>query len=106
MADGAVHGDLGISFTSRQPIGPLVVQRIPASLELTVASMIWIVLLGWPAGFIAGLYKNTRIDGPVDVRARRAVDPLFWIGTILILIFAVNLHWLRPRGTCRSSTTP
>jgi peptide/nickel transport system permease protein len=96
---GLVHGDLGISFTSRQPIGPLVMDRIPASLELTVASMVWIVVLGWPAGFVAGLYKDTRLDRVLSTFALVGLStPLFWIGTILILVFAVDLHWLPSQG--------
>jgi peptide/nickel transport system permease protein len=104
---GLVHGDLGISFTSRQPIGPLVVQRIPASLELSIASMVWIVVLGWPAGFIAGLYKDTRIDRVLSTFSLVGLStPLFWIGTILILVFAVHLGWLPSQGYVPFFTDP
>jgi peptide/nickel transport system permease protein len=96
---GLVHGDLGISFASRQPIGPILIDRIPATLQLTIASMIWVVLIGWPAGFFAGLHKDTWIDRVFSVVALVGLStPVFWLGTVLILIFSVKLHWLPSGG--------
>jgi peptide/nickel transport system permease protein len=96
---GLVHGDLGISFSSRQPIGPILIHRIPATLQLTIASMIWVVLLGWPAGFFAGLRKDTWIDRVFSVVALVGLStPVFWLGTVLILVLSVKLHWLPSGG--------
>jgi peptide/nickel transport system permease protein len=104
---GLVHGDLGISFTSRQPIGPLIATRIGASLQLTIASMIWILILGWPAGYLAGLYKDSRLDRILSVLALVGLStPLFWIGTLLTLILAVDLHWLPSQGYVPLSQDP
>src|SRR5262245_1808703 len=81
---GAVHGDLGISFSSRQPIGPILIHRIPATLQLTFASMFWVVLIGWPSGFLAGLHKDTWVDRVFSVFALVGLSmPFFWIGTVL-----------------------
>jgi peptide/nickel transport system permease protein len=96
---GLVHGDLGISFSSRQPIGPILIHRIPATLQLTIASMVWVVLLGWPAGFFAGLRKDTWIDRVFSVVALVGLStPVFWLGTVLILVLSVKLHWLPSGG--------
>jgi peptide/nickel transport system permease protein len=96
---GAVHGDLGISFASRQPIGPILIHRIPATLQLTIASMIWVVLIGWPSGFLAGLHKDTWVDRVFSVFALVGLSmPFFWIGTVLILVFSVKLHLLPSGG--------
>jgi peptide/nickel transport system permease protein len=96
---GAVHGDFGISFSSRQPVGPILIHRIPATLQLTIASMIWVVLIGWPAGFFAALRKNTWIDRVFSVLALIGLStPFFWLGTVLILILSVKLHWLPSGG--------
>src|SRR5262249_8219656 len=88
---GLVHGALGISFPSRQPIGPILIHRIPATLQLTAASMFWVVLLGWPIGFFAGLRKDTWIDRVFSVSALVGLStPVFWLGTVLILVFSVK----------------
>jgi peptide/nickel transport system permease protein len=96
---GLVHGDLGISFSSRQAIGPILIHRIPATLQLTAASMFWVVLLGWPIGFFAGLRKDTWIDRVFSVAALVGLStPVFWLGTVLILVLSVKLHWLPSGG--------
>src|SRR5262249_49166181 len=77
---GLVPGDLGISFSSRQPIGPILIHRIPATLQLTAASMFWVVLLGWPIGFFAGLRKDSWIDRVFSVSALVGLStPVFWL---------------------------
>jgi peptide/nickel transport system permease protein len=96
---GLFHGDLGISFSSRQAIGPILIHRIPATLQLTIASMIWVVLIGWPSGFFAGLRKDTWVDRLFSVFALVGLStPFFWIGTVLILVLSVKLHWLPSGG--------
>jgi len=93
------HGDLGISFTSRQPIGPVLINRIPATVELTIAGMFLAILLGLPAGFIAGFRKDTPLDRVLSLGALGGLStPAFWLGTILIFVFAVRLGWLPSSG--------
>jgi peptide/nickel transport system permease protein len=88
---GLLQGNLGISFISRQPITSILVNRIPASLELTAAGMVAIVLFGWPAGFVAGLLKGTWFDRVVSTLAAVGLSvPQFWLGTLFIVFIAVN----------------
>jgi peptide/nickel transport system permease protein len=96
---GLVHGNLGISFQSREPIATIVGDRIVPTLHLTIASMVWIVVIGLPAGFLAGIYKDSWIDRVLSTSALAGLSaPVFWLGTILILVFSVELHWLPSQG--------
>jgi peptide/nickel transport system permease protein len=96
---GAVHGDLGISFSSRQPIGPILIDRIPATLQLTLVSMVFTVFIGWPMGFFAGRHKDTWVDRTFSLLALVGLStPVFWIGTVLILVVSVHHHWLPSQG--------
>jgi peptide/nickel transport system permease protein len=93
------HGDLGTSFTSRQKITPTLVNRIPATLQLTVVGLAFTVLLGWPLGFLAALFKDTWMDRALSSLTLVGLStPMFWVGTLLILIFAMHLRWLPAGG--------
>ncbi len=93
------HGDLGISFITRQPITPVLMDRIPATLQLTVTGLIFTVALGWLGGFLAGAFKDTWADRMLSgITLVGLSTPVFWIGTILILVFAVHLRWLPAGG--------
>ena len=100
-----LRGDLGRSFVFGMPVIQLILQRLPATLELTLVAVIGATLIGVPLGLYAG-YKP---DSPI-ARIVMAVSilgfsvPTFWIGLILILIFAVELGWL-PAGS-RGPTRP
>ncbi len=97
--DGIFHGNLGTSFISREAIGPILASRAPASLELTVAGMLAVVVIGWPLGFLAGLYKDSWIDHVVSSLAGLGLAvPQFWLGTLFILVFAVTFRWLPAEG--------
>jgi peptide/nickel transport system permease protein len=97
--EGLLRGDLGISFASRRPIAPILINRIPATLQLTVASMLVVVLVGWPAGFLAGLKKDTWIDRVLSVAVLTGLSsPVFLTGTILVLVFAIQFRWLPSQG--------
>ncbi len=96
---GALHGDLGISFRSRQPITPLLIDRIPATLELAGGSLLVAVLLGLPAGILAGLRKNTRFDYLFSLVSLGGYSmPVFWIGTLLLLVVGVQWKLLPSQG--------
>jgi peptide/nickel transport system permease protein len=93
-----LQGDLGRSFVLNMPVLDLVMSRLPATLELALAS----VLIGAFIGIPLGIYAGYKPDSPV-ARGIMAVSvlgfsvPTFWVGLILILTFAVNLGWL-PAG--------
>ncbi len=96
---GLGHGDLGVSLLTGQKVTPVVVARIPATAQLTLMSLLFTVLIGFPAGFFAGRHRGTWIDKVLSPAALLGLSmPVFWIGTLLILIFAVKLHWLPTGG--------
>jgi peptide/nickel transport system permease protein len=101
------RGYLGISFGSGQAIAPILVNRIPATLQLTVAGMLFTVLIGLPAGFFAGIYKGRWPDWLLSPASLVGLSlPPFWVGTLLILVVAIGLHWLPAGGYVRLTQDP
>jgi peptide/nickel transport system permease protein len=99
LASLFAHGDLGISFGSGQAITPMLINRIPATLQLTAAGMLFTVLIGLPAGFFAGVYKDSWLDRLLSVASLLGLStPPFWVGTLLILSIAIGLRWLPAGG--------
>jgi peptide/nickel transport system permease protein len=101
---GAIQGDLGRSFRHNEPALRLVVNRLPATLELAVVAMVIAVGFGIPLGVWAGL-KPDSISGK-SIMAGSIVGfslPNFWQGMMLIMLFAVFLGWLPAGG--RGPTT-
>ena len=101
------HGSLGITFGSGQPITPILISRIPATLQLTAAGMIFTVLIGLPAGFWAGIYKDRWPDWVLSPASLIGLStPPFWVGTLLILVVAIGLQWLPAGGYVPISQDP
>jgi peptide/nickel transport system permease protein len=95
----ALHGDLGQSFVHSTPALGLILERLPATLELAVVAMGLAVLIGIPLGLLAGL-KPESVAGR-SVMAGSIVGfslPTFWVGLMLILLFSVQLGWLPSKG--------
>jgi peptide/nickel transport system permease protein len=95
----AVRGDLGTSLTYQQPVAPLILERVGATLELGFAAMLFAVVVGVPAGVVAAARRGGIVDA--FVRCVSLVGqsmPVFWIALLLILVFAVNLRWLPASG--------
>lgn len=96
---GLIRGDLGRSIFSLVPITQSLLHRFPATLELTLVAMIFAVGVGVPAGIFAALRRGTIADTAVTLVAVSGVSfPVFWLGIILIYLFAVVLGWLPPSG--------
>lgn len=96
---GALTGDLGRSYISRIDVRDDIALRFPATLELTLAAMIFALVLGIPAGVVAALNRGTAVDTMFMIGALSGVSfPVFWLAIILIYIFSVNLGWLPPSG--------
>ena len=92
-------GDLGESTTQRLPVTTLVIERFPATLQLTALAFAFTLLLGLPIGVYAAAHRG----GPLDFFARGfavfgQATPNFWMGIVLIMIFAVWLGWLPAAG--------
>ena len=97
---GAVaHGDFGQSMRDGRPALQLVVERIPATLALTLPALMLKTCLGIPAGIYAALHRNTAIDRAVMAAATAGFTvPSFVLGLVLVLVFAVQLRWLPSGG--------
>ena len=91
--------DLGNSVTSRQPVRELIWQRLPNTLQLGFAAMAISIIIGLPIGVYAAVHRGTRWDGVARLFAVLGQSmPSFWLGVLLILIFAVVLGVLPPGG--------
>jgi len=94
-----LRGDLGVTFRARYPIAPLLMARIPATLELALGALVVAVLMALPAGIIAGLNKNSRFDYIFSLFSLMGYStPVFWSGYILVLLLSVWLHVLPSQG--------
>jgi peptide/nickel transport system permease protein len=94
-----VQGDFGESVRYRSPVMPLILQRVPATLQLTVASIAIALLIAIPAGIIAALKRNTILDsGAMFFAMLGQCVPNFWLGLMLIILFGVTWRILPPSG--------
>ncbi|MDQ0493925.1 ABC transporter permease [Paenibacillus brasilensis] len=97
------HGDLGDSIRTRQPIAREMVPYLAATLELTVASMFFAVVVGMNAGIVSAWKRNSWFDYVSMVIALVGVSiPIFWLGLMEQWIFANKLHWLPSIGRMNS----
>ena len=91
----AVQGNLGLSIQSREPVRDLIVQRIPATFQLGIAATLVGLLLGVPVALVSALRPGSWLDQVLSGWSALALGvPTFWLGILLILLFAVELHWL------------
>ncbi|MDN4525686.1 nickel ABC transporter permease [Fictibacillus fluitans] len=96
---GVFTGDLGFSYQTKQSVTEALTQRFPNTLNLAIASIIVAVVIGVTAGIISALKHNSLFDALSTIIALGGISiPNFWLGAVLILIFAVNLQWLPVGG--------
>lgn len=94
-----LSGDLGLSAVTRTPVIVEIGIRARATMTLAVTSTALAVAAGVGAGVLAAAYHNTAVDYAVMVAALSGVSvPVFWLGIMLMLLFAVHLHWLPAGG--------
>src|SRR5579864_1900021 len=97
--NNVAHGNLGVSFFTKTPVGQLLQQRIPATLELGIAAMILSVVSGIFTGIVAAVRSRRMPDWLVSAFNGLAVAvPGFWLGILAILLFSLVLGWLPPGG--------
>lgn len=96
----ALQGDLGLSIQNREPVRDLIAQRIPATVQLGLAATVVGLLLGVPVAVISALRPGSWIDRSLSGWSALALGvPTFWLGILLILLFAVQLRWLPAAST-------
>ncbi len=100
-----LRGDFGESFRFRSPALPLVLEKLPATMELAAVSMLVALLIAIPAGLLSAIFQNSPIDlGVTTTSTLGRAMPNFWIGIMLILLFAVHLGWLPVSGRLETTS--
>ena len=95
----AFKGDLGKSFVFGEPALKLIIQRMPATFELAIFSLLIAIIFGIPVGVYAGLKPNSRVSKTIMAGSILGFSmPTFWVGIIIIMFFAVHLGWLPSTG--------
>jgi peptide/nickel transport system permease protein len=99
FVQGAVTGNLGTSFVFGRPAMEVILERMPATLELALLAMLISVGLGIPLGLYAGLRPHAKASKAIMAASILGFSlPTFWVGLVLILVFAVQLGWLPSTG--------
>ena len=100
----AVHGDLGSSLASDQPVAGLIADRLPNTLTLAGGALLLSCVVGIPMGILQALRRNTWLDHVLSLLSAIGLAiPVFWLGIVLILVFAVSLHLLPSSGLASAS---
>ncbi|APW38864.1 ABC transporter permease [Rhodoferax koreense] len=95
----AVRGEFGISYRNLEPVGQLLMSRVPATLELSLCAAVLALGFGIPMGVYAGIKRNSWLAQTMQVVSLVGISiPSFLTGIILILVFSVELNWLPAYG--------
>ncbi len=95
-----LHGDMGRSFRTGQPVLDMLMSQLPYTLILIAASMLVAILIGIPLGLVAALKRNSFVDSTAMTAAVLGASiPQYWLGLVMILVVAVNLRWLPATGS-------
>lgn len=95
----ALQGDMGDSFRYNQPALKMVMDKLPATIRLALFSLTLTIIVGIPLGLWAGSRPNSAADWLVSIMTFIGISiPSFWLGILLILVFADKLRWLPPSG--------
>lgn len=95
----ALQGDLGRSFVFNEPALRLITQKMPATLELAFGAMFLSILIGLPLGMYAGMRPHSPVSQTIMAGSILGFSlPTFWVGLMLIMVFAVQLGWLPSTG--------
>ena len=96
---GAFGGDLGQSFVANVPAITLILERMPATLELAFTAMLIAIVFGIPLGLLAGLKPDSWIGRSIMAGSILGFSlPTFWVGLMLIMVFSIQLGWLPTTG--------
>jgi peptide/nickel transport system permease protein len=96
---GVFRGDLGESILQRAPVAEEIIRRVPITLHLGLLALVLSIIIGIPAGVICAVRRGTWLDTAVTFLSNLGITiPNFWLGIILIYVFAVTLNWLPVQG--------
>ncbi len=106
-----LRGDFGNSIRFNRPVVQIVAERLPATVELSLAALLIVVVIGIPVGIASAIYKKSPFDTLTMIGANFGVSiPVFWLGLIFMYVFAVLLRdtpfWLPPSGRISVGVTP
>jgi len=102
-----LRGDFGRSYAYRRPVGELILQRIPATVELAVAGLTLALLVAIPTGVLAAVRQGSVFDWLASTLSGFAIAvPNFWFGILAIIVFSLTLGWLPPGGMVELSRDP
>jgi peptide/nickel transport system permease protein len=103
---GIAHGDMGYSIVKRKPVLDLIMETIPPTLELTLASILMGLLLALPVGILTALRPGSLFDRLTMSGALLGISmPNFWLGLNFILLFCITLTWLPTSGQIDAGIT-
>ncbi len=96
---GLVRGDLGESFFYRKPVRQVILEKLPATLELAAAAMLLALVIALPLGIVAAVRKDSLADRGAMLASLVGISmPNFWLGPLLIILFSIKLGWLPVSG--------
>ena len=96
---GIVHGDFGTSIVRSQPVGELIAERFPATLELALGALVFSLVVAIPIGVISALRQRSAVDRVAMGTSFLGMSmPAFWLGIVLIMLFSVRLGWFPVAG--------
>ncbi|AYN94774.1 ABC transporter permease [Pseudomonas sp. LTJR-52] len=102
-----LKGDFGTSLRTEQPVTALIVSKLPVTLELSVFALLIALLIGIPTGILSAVRKGSAVDYSANIVALSGISiPHFWLGILLIMVFAVKLRWLPASGFVPFSENP
>ncbi|HHW18060.1 MAG TPA: ABC transporter permease [Firmicutes bacterium] len=102
-----LRGDLGYSISRADNVSKLILQALPATVELAIAAMFFALLIGIPIGVLSAVKHNSAVDRASTAGAFLGISvPAFWLGIVLIIIFSVNLGILPTSGRADYGFTP
>jgi peptide/nickel transport system substrate-binding protein len=96
---GLLHGDFGRSFTYRIPVGELIAERLQVSLPLAVFALLISTAIAFPIGLVSAARRGRATDIVLNAATQLGLAiPNFWLGMLLVMLFAVGLHWVTAGG--------
>jgi peptide/nickel transport system permease protein len=102
-----LRGDMGRSYINHLPVNAIIAQKLPASLQLAASALLIALLIAIPSGVVAAVKRGTRVDALLSaLMAMGIAIPGFWLGILMVLVFAVWLGWLPPSGHAPLTQNP